>query len=402
MIGIAHNVRGAGWLQLRAAALAAVAVLCLLGTLCPRAVAGAAQNRSPLVIEALRCEGNVATSCRFILSYVHLSPGDRLDEEEIEDARLRLSWLRNFSSVDVRLEKGSTHGKVIVVIEVVEANRIVSASGMGVTSMGRATSEVFFGSLSDDDLLGTGKTLNVDAEARVSSGGFTQSDRFWQLQYVDPHLFDSRRYFLDAAVSYRTANYAFTTNDYLYERLWATDVEMGSRIGSFGYAAIGYEYRPVADVVCQLSYSGGVQSFDTTHGTPTGAIGWNGDDAAFPTGGLEFNARYALDVAGCGNIDVDARYTLALGHGSYLTLHAQYPWGAGFEFAHDLSREISPEIRRARWYVEPGFWSIGYSSNQQLAGGIGARAGLRLDTKAFGTVDLFLYVTAAWNHEGIP
>lgn len=379
-----------------------MAVLSLFGPLCPRAAAAAAQNHPPLVIEALRCEGDVATSCRFILSYVHLSPGDRLDEEELEDARLRLSWLRNFSAVDIRLQKGSTRGKVIVVIEVVEANTIVSASGVGVTSIGRATSEVLFGSLSNNDLFGTGKTLNVNAEARVSSSGFAQSDRFWQLQYVDPRLFDSQRYFLDAAVSYRTANYNFTPFDYFYERLWATDVEMGSRIGSFGYAAIGYEYRPVADVVCQLSYSGGVQSMDATHGTPTGAIGWNGDDAAFPTGGLELNARYALDVSGCGNVSVDARYTLAISQGSYLTLHAQYPWGAGLEFAHDLSREISPDIRRVRWYVEPGFWSIGYSSNQQLAGGIGARAGLRLDTKAFGTVDLFLYVTAAWYHEGIP
>lgn len=399
---MAHNVRGAGWLRLRVAPLAALAALSLFGTLCPRAAAAAAQNGSPLVIEALRCEGNVATSCRFILSYVHLSPGDHLDEEELEDARLRLSWLRNFSSADIRLEKGSTRGQVIVVIDVVEADTIVSASGVGVTSMGHATSEVLFGSLSDDDLFHKGKTLNFDVEARLSSSGLAQSDRFWQLQYIDPHLFDSQRYFLDAGVSYRTANYNFTPQDYFYERLWATDVEMGSRIGSFGYAAIGYEYRPVADMICQLNYSSGPQSADSAHGTPTGAVGWNGDDTVFPTGGLELNARYARDVSGCGNVDVDTRYTLTVGHGSYLTFHGHYPWGAGLEFAHDLTTQISPDIRRARWYVEPGFWSIGYSSNQQLAGGIGARAGLRLDTKAFGTVDLFLYVTAAWNHEGIP
>jgi outer membrane protein assembly factor BamA len=397
---MAHDVCSASWARLRAASLAALAALSLLTAVCPRAVLAAAQNHSPLVIEALRCQGNVSTSCRFILSYVHLSPGDRLNEEEVQDARLRLSWLRNFSSVDIRLEKGSTRGKVIVVIEVVEAGTIVSASGVGLTSMDKATSEVFFGSLSDDDLFGTGKTLNFDAETRVPSNGLTQSDLFAQLQYVDPQLFDSQRYFLDADLSYRSANYDFTSSEYFDERLWATDLEVGSRIGKFAYAAIGYEYRPVADVTCHISPSGWY--FDTTRGTPTAALGWNGDDQTFPTGGLELNARYALDVSGCGNVDVDARYTLPVGHGSYLTLQEQYPWGAGIEFAHDLSSEISPDIRRARWYVEPGFWSIGYSSNQQLAGGAGVRAGLRLDTKTFGTVDLFLYVTAAWDRGGIP
>ena len=395
---MAHNARGTRWrnLRLHVASLAAAVALCLVGALWPRTVLAAARNRAPLVIEALRCEGNVAASCRFILSHVHLSPGDRLNEEELEDARLRLSWLRNISSVDIHLEKGSTRGKVIVVIEVVEANTIVSAAAAGFTSMGHATSEVLFGSLSDDDLFGMGKTLNFDAEMRVSSSQFSQADRFWQLQYVDPQLFGSQRYFLDAAVFYRTASYDFGQFESFHEQLGASDVEVGRRIGSFGYAAIGYEYRPIADVVCQLGPSG-VQTADTAHGTPTGAVGWNGDDPAFPTGGLELNARYALDVSGCANIDADARYTLPVGHGGYLTLHARYPWGAGLEFAHDLSRQVSPDIRRARWYVEPGFWSIGYSSNQQLAGGTGVRAGLRLDTKGLGTVDLFLYVTAKWN-----
>jgi outer membrane protein assembly factor BamA len=398
-------IRGLRWLDLRlhAASLAAVAALSLLGILYPCAVLAAAQNHSQLVIEALRCEGNVSTSCRFILSYVHLSPGDRLNEEELQDARLRLSWLRNFSSVDIHLETGPIRGKVIVVIKVVEATTLVSASGLGLSDIGGVISEVLYGSLSDDDLFGRGEALNLDAEARVSPGYHTQRDDFWQLQYVDPQLLDSQRYFLDAALSHRDASYDFANGEYFDERLFAADVEVGRRIGAFGYAALGYEYRPVANVTCQLTSLGfTVQSVEIAHGALTGAVGWNGDDPAFPTGGLELNARYAPDVSGCGNIDADARYTAPVGHGSYLTLHAQYPWGAGLEFAHDLASEISPEIRRARWYVEPGFWSIGYSSNQDLAGGAGVRAGLRLDTKYLGTLDLFLYVTADWHHGGIP
>ena len=184
-------------------------------------------DRSPLVIEALRCEGNVSTSCRFILSYIYLNSGDRLDEAKLQDAKLRLSWLRNFSSVEIHLEKGSARGKVIVVVEVTEASAIVSASGLGITSMSGSTSEVFSARVSDYDVFGTAKVFNADIEGRVPSNGLTQTDLLARLQYADPELFGSQHYFLDADVSYRYAQYTFTNYEFFNERLWAVDAEMG-------------------------------------------------------------------------------------------------------------------------------------------------------------------------------
>src|SRR4029077_20489296 len=91
-------------------------------------------NHSPLIVEDIQCRGNATTSCRFIRGYLYLHAGQALDETEIRDATLRLAWLQNFRSVDIHLEKGSEKGRVIVVIEVVEASSITEALSIGFAS----------------------------------------------------------------------------------------------------------------------------------------------------------------------------------------------------------------------------------------------------------------------------
>ena len=57
--------------------------------------------------------------------------GGLLDEDEVKDAKLRLSALPNFRSVDIHLEKGSEKGRVVVVIEVAEADSFTMALVLG-------------------------------------------------------------------------------------------------------------------------------------------------------------------------------------------------------------------------------------------------------------------------------
>src|SRR5689334_16907522 len=104
---------------------AAIGLLVLL-LLAPLAAFGQASPPAdpPLIVESLECRGNVTTSCRFILGQLYLAEGDRLDEEEIQNAKLRLLWLRNFSAVSIYLEKGSERGRARVVVEVVEASAV--------------------------------------------------------------------------------------------------------------------------------------------------------------------------------------------------------------------------------------------------------------------------------------
>jgi len=75
-----------------------------------------------LVVQDIQCRGNVSTACSFIRGHLYLAVGGQLDEGEVEDAKLRLSALPNFKTVDIHLEKGSQKGRVIVVIDVTEAS----------------------------------------------------------------------------------------------------------------------------------------------------------------------------------------------------------------------------------------------------------------------------------------
>jgi outer membrane protein assembly factor BamA len=349
-------------------------------------------RRSSLTVESMRCEGNVSTSCRFILSNLYLKAGDHLDDEEIEDAKLRLSWLRNFSSVDIHLEKGSRRDAVVIVVTVVEAKAAVTAASVGASVIGNSESAVYAAHFSDYDFLGTGRTLNFDFETRVPAGGLTQEDVYSKIQYVDPSLFGSSRFFLDADVTYRDAQYAFTENESFQERMWTTGLSVGRRLGEFAYVSVGYEYRPVSYVLCNIQQ--GKQSITNAGSARQGAtvsLGWNADDPVFPTGGSALNAKYAEAVSGCGDVAADFRYTWSLGAG-YVTLHAQYPTSVGVGYAQDFTLPGAiGEVRQARWYVEPGVWSFGYSTDQELAQGVGIRGGVRFDTKTFGIVDLYIY-----------
>jgi hypothetical protein len=202
----------------------------------------------------------------------------------------------------------------------------------------------------------------------------------------------STQYFLDGDVSYRDAQYAFTEGESFQERVWTTGLSVGRRLGEFAYISVGYEFRPVSYVLCNIQE--GRQSFSNRGGSLDGvtvSMGWNADDPVFPTGGSALNAKYADAVSGCGNVAADLRYTWQVGT-AYVTLHAQYPTSVGVAYAQDFTLPgTAGEVSRARWYVEPGVWSFGYSTDQELGQGVGIRGGVRFDTKAFGIVDLYIY-----------
>jgi len=88
----------------------------------------------PLIVQEVTCAGNAHTSCDFIREHLYLQAGQPLDEEEIRNAELRLSSLRNFKSVSIRLEKGAQRGAVTVVMEVEEASPITTESLLGASS----------------------------------------------------------------------------------------------------------------------------------------------------------------------------------------------------------------------------------------------------------------------------
>src|SRR3569833_3033626 len=107
------------------------AVLAVFATLAGRA--SGAQQTTALIVDDIVCRGNLTTSCKFIRGHMFLRAGESLDENEIGNATLRLSWLSNFRSVAIHLEKGSQRGRVIVVIQVAEADPIATAFSAGLS-----------------------------------------------------------------------------------------------------------------------------------------------------------------------------------------------------------------------------------------------------------------------------
>ena len=81
--------------------------IALLMALAPAYCPAQAIEIPKLIAQDVQCRGNHRISCNFIRSQVHVKQGDVLNEEEIVNAELRLSSLRNFESVSVHLEKGS-------------------------------------------------------------------------------------------------------------------------------------------------------------------------------------------------------------------------------------------------------------------------------------------------------
>ncbi len=87
-----------------------------------------------LIVEDIRCKGNVSTQCSFIRGFIHLSANDPLDEDEVKNAQLRLSSLSNFASVRIYLDKGSAKGRALVIVEVVEPDRVENEFSAGTES----------------------------------------------------------------------------------------------------------------------------------------------------------------------------------------------------------------------------------------------------------------------------
>lgn len=388
---------GFGWL------LAFVlAPVCCIGQ-----VSGAQRD---IIVEDLQCRGNATTSCSFILSHLYLSPGDRLDEEEIQNAELRLSSLPNFQSVHIYLEKGAERGQARVVIEVAEADPLARELAAGTFVLGSVVSQRFAGRLSHLNLLGGGEILDFTAQGTITDQegeGFSA-----RLQYVEPRLFDSRRYFLIAGLSYLHDDAHGGSGDFVEWEELGVDAAVGRRFGAFSYVTAGYQQLAVSDIDFRLtqpdgSIDAGTTSFD---GRWLFSYGWNSeDDPYFPTRGSRFNAELGVDTVGRTKSDSlrffigyratwqsspESVWTAQLG-GTPTTQYRNSTVGQGLANSLGYARPLLAYdnfagSKRGRWYIEAGLSRLDYTTTEGALWALGAKAGVRFETKSFGIVDLYV------------
>ena len=368
----------------------------------------AGAQETTLVIQDISCEGNFATSCDFIRRQTGLRPGMAADESRIQDARLRLGLLPNFTSVDVRLEKGSRRGLAILVIHVTEPATLDKGFALGSAWRFGGLTETLAARLSDRNLFGTGKSLDFDVIGSVPVSGPTARESLVRIQYFDPHLFGSTRYLLAANALYLDAAYAYDNGDRYDTQLTAFNLAIGRRFGANSFVTLAYRNLPSVSVADRFQDGSGGYTLIT--GTPRNAVqvsfGYiTEDDANFPTRGWVTQIFLGRDVTGgllfAGG---EVRGTWSLGSASFLTLQlhrepnielrASYldEPSASLVYSHSLSLPASSEVQRARWYIGPGLSWYGFDVRGSRLYEAGVRAGVRFETKSFGIVNFYAVV----------
>jgi outer membrane protein assembly factor BamA len=380
------------------------ALLWVLLALIPLGCASAASPTAPLTVEDVRCKGNESTSCRFILGYLYLSAGDPVNEEEIQNAQLRLSWLRIFESVDIYLEKGSRKGNAIVVVEVKEASPITKVVSLGTEAHLSSVSQVLSANVSDYNLLGTGEILGLQAQERIPIAGPTQRENALRLSYIDPQLFDAKRYFLTAGLTQADLHYEYQNGNIFDAKVFGADLSIGRRVGDFSYFTAGFQYRPSVDVHTRLRDANG--GFDTTiessHAVVLLGYGWNSSDPFFPSQGSQLRINLAKGLT---DVHTDVAYyfrkTWRLGEDGFWTFTVQNPVNVSLGYEHQTHWLNSfPEVHQARWYVQTGTLQGGYAASGAKIQELELRVGLRLDIKRLGILDLYAFGASDWQTGG--
>ncbi len=379
---------------------------CLWALLLPVQVLAQADEPSALQVQEIRCSGNANISCEFIRDHLYLRSGDRLDEEEIRNAELRLSALRNFDSVAIHLEKGAQRGQVIVVIDVTENSPIAMEWVMG-GSFRMDRQRVVTGSrIAHQNLFGEGKFADLTAVAGIPVGGKGHNETYdFVMRYADPLLFGSRRWYGIASVGWHKGDYEDQYGNFANLETAQLDLAAGWRFADFSYLTSGITYRPGLELSAGFWRSDGV--FETDDGEDLDfsfnlTYGWNSeDDLLFPTQGstltiglgtnlrdvtgvwlgpMQFrktwswaNAYWTLKVGG----DPNPEYHITIAENQLLSVTYARPVQAG------------DNVRRGRWYIEPGYSLQGFAPEGRHLYEAGLKVGYRADTRMFGVVDLY-------------
>ncbi len=146
----------------------------------PQAQATPVFRDQALFIEAIEVLGNNKTRRQTVLARISVSIGDLVDEEAIEESRLRLLGTGFFRKVNFSLRRGSRRGRVLLLVEVEERNTIlVDALYLGYS---KAASTFGGVGLAERNFLGQGVTVG---------GGFVlgKDRRSLQLRSFAPSVF---------------------------------------------------------------------------------------------------------------------------------------------------------------------------------------------------------------------
>jgi outer membrane protein assembly factor BamA len=382
----------------------------VIGTFSPyQSLAQEMAQEKPLILQEIQCLGNASTACDFIASHLYLPTGALINDEEIQNAKLRLSSLPNFKTVSIHLEKGAEKGRAIVIIEVTEASALNKELVIGTSQINSNVVQRLAGRVGHQNVFGKGKILSLEVQAVTPLTATTTRDFSSRLQYVDPNLFGSQKYFLISGLTYEDRLYEYSKENFYQAIQAGLDISLGRRLGDFSFLSAGYKILPTSILTHRYKNKEGTPTIqeNSYSGVYLLSYGWNSeDDAYFPTQGSRFNTSLAWAEGHHDStmlrVGIAYRTTWLSDNGSLWT----FKWGGtpdsafrqtleddlGLSLAYARTIKTTDTfggVERGRWYIEPGIRGLGYSTSTGMIIDPGIKAGLRLETKALGIVDIY-------------
>lgn len=334
-----------------------------------------------LIIDEITCQGNQQIDCDFITNKYYQRVGEKLDPDEIEEAKLRLGSLNHFTDVSVHLRKGSQRGHVIVVFEVVEADSLQFEFTTFIENYSRdrnrcndlpteqGTIEIasdgtdveqreFFTRLTDYNAFGSGKQLSlslVQQQRTVSNNNIINPDNSFPgffsifdfcssnfalgkyesdqlttiVEYYDPHFLNSKKLFFIGQYEHNYIDSEFNYFDFSnttpveeHESFQDNEsyiaVAIGSRFANYSFFSISLQnYLNESESGVGASY------------------GWNSqDDVLFPTSGSFFKVQQGIERDGSKTIDISFQKNHLLPKDLILS------WGIGDGFLNSSSHQL--------------------------------------------------------------
>lgn len=353
-------------------------------------------EEAPLEIEKILCEGNEKSTCGFIQSQTSLQENERVDEEKIKEAKLRLQLIGYFEEVEIRLNKGSAPGRAVMMITVKERSSYSYSASAGAAY----SDEWLYGAL---DVTGTNKNLTGSGDSlslRIRDDydkHFNYKSRFndvsARIEYIRPGFLFPRLYLI-GGVGAKYTNYSIKDNSPIfgagydnwdYFKSWA-DLALGYKIFNYSFLSLGYrQYLLNRTSNLFLQY------------------GWNSqDDDNFPTQGsqllinLDWSRPFRQQSTHYINFTGSflQHFRLADGHVLSLKIGGFKDLDPNFYVSEDratsirytriLKKSADKDIKKTAYYIEPGYF-YGFSGKNVW----GARAGSTIQTD-YGLVNLFL------------
>ncbi len=377
-------------------------------------VAIAQESPSPneLIIEGIKCEGNQSTDCKIITNELYLKDGDKIDEEELNNAKIRIALLGLFKNVEVKLEKGSKKGNAIVVFLVEEDSPIVKEFGTGTAIDNNWVHQYADVKYGTRNFLGKNKILSLSASGNYAIANADNKAFKLNLNYADPKFLGSQKYYLTSGAAYSNSYSHYYEKIYSKSNYASVFSEVGRRFADFSYISLGYVHRFIFE--SYFSYDSRMfDSFLNRDGIFT-QYGWNSEnDAYFPTSGSQFGfllgyGRNKRSMSFEGNMAFRKTWTLndknslMFNFGSIDSLRENKKYNnrrddiiIALQYNYDWKKNVwNDEVKTGRFFVAAGTDYLGLGSYSPLIAAPGLKVGTRLSTKTYGIVNLsFTYKT---------